>query len=72
MSKESYGVLVGLVKNADGETCIGIGMPNGPTIGVSVEHAAIIFNQIGELLDSVGYFKEDKPDCREGERCTTH
>jgi hypothetical protein len=59
------GLLIGIVQQGD-QQLIGFSIPNGPTLVFTPEAADVILNQIGMILDSLGYFDDD-----EGEKCST-
>ena len=67
MSDKLGGVLVGLV--GDGErTGIGIAFAGGATTFMPIDVAGVLFNQLGDLLENVGYFN-DESDCGECTEC---
>lgn len=61
MSEEQrryYGVLLGIVQSEDRDNLIGMDV-NGQKIAMSVEHARLIWDQLGELIDILGGFEEE-------------
>jgi len=61
MSREMHGIMMGIV--GDGEKQgIAIGFAGGQTLAMSVDQAGFIFNQLGDLLDALGYFEDDEVD----------
>lgn len=62
------GVLLGIVQNEAGESFIGIAL-GGIKLAMPVEQAGVVFNQLGDLLDELGYFEDEEsptevPACR--------
>jgi hypothetical protein len=53
------GVVLGIVSDNENPDGIGIGVIGG-TMVMSVAQAAIVFDQLGNLLDVLGYFDEDE------------
>ena len=58
MSEKLIGILVGLV--GDGEnTGVGVAIVGGQTVLLPIPSAGVLFNQLGDLLEQVGFFKDD-------------
>lgn len=55
------GISVGLVQDGHGQFFIAFTVLGFPPIIVGVGYAAVIFNQIGDLLEEIGYFKDEEP-----------
>lgn len=55
------GISVGLVHDANGRPHIAFTILGFPPVIVGVGYAAVIFNQIGDLLEEIGYFKDEEP-----------
>ncbi len=53
------GVLTGFVYCTCGTPSIGMDI-NGSKIVLNADEAGIVFNQLGDLLDKLGYFDEDE------------
>lgn len=64
------GVLMGLIVCSHGELHIGIDV-DGAKVAMNIEHAGLVFQQLGDLLEQAGYFKEDEPEI-EGATCKIH
>lgn len=65
------GVLTGLMMTSDGKICIGLSFSGVTTHVVSVQHAGVLFNQLGDLLEAAGFF-EDEPPCAKEAKCKLH
>lgn len=65
-NKKFAGVTVGLVVSPDGEPHIGFTLGE-ERLAMSLDCANLLFNQIGDLLESQGYFDKDG-----GDRCQMH
>ena len=65
-SKKFAGITVGLVVAPDGEPHIGFTLGD-ERLAMSLDCANLLFNQIGDLLDSQGFF-----DQAEGDQCQMH
>lgn len=61
------GVLMGLIVCSHGELHIGIDI-DGTKITMDIEHAGLVFQQLGDLLETAGYFENDieseEPTCK--------
>lgn len=53
------GVMIGLMEDDQGRQGIGITIAPHPTIIVSIGYAGMLWGQIGDILDDVGYFDDD-------------
>ena len=62
MSAE-VGVLMGVVEVDGKEAKVGIGIIGQPSISLSIDQAGFIFGQLGDLLESLGYFECEDPSC---------
>lgn len=63
--RDGAGILVGLVV-VDGHEMIGVRMTTllgDAQLALNVDAAAVVFNQLGDLLDEFGYFDEEEPKC---------
>ena len=65
-SKKFAGITVGLVVSQDGEPHIGFTLGD-EKLAMNLDCANLLFNQIGDLLESQGYF-----DKAEGDQCQMH
>lgn len=70
--KPLSGVLMGIVADEAGTPFIGLDI-NGAKLAMSVPHAALVFDQLGDLLDTLGYFDdmEETVECPKKEGKTT-
>lgn len=60
MADEFFGVLVGVVTDANNNVGIAVSVPGGPTVLMSPERAALVGRAIEDALDYCGYFEDDK------------
>jgi hypothetical protein len=63
------GVLVGLIANEKGEPHVGLSFGE-EKIALNLECANLLFNQIGDILDSLGFF--DRAQAKDYVPCQTH
>ena len=63
------GVLVGLIVNEKGEPHVGLSFGE-ERIALNLECANLLFNQIGDILESLGFF--DRAHAKEDVPCQTH
>ena len=62
--KNANAVLAGLSRR-NGEVGIGLALVSGPSMAavmLTVDSAAVLFNQLGDLLDELGYFDEQEEE----------
>lgn len=53
------GVLMGIVVCSHGEPHIGISIGNDK-IAMNIDHAGMVFQQLGDLLETAGYFDDEE------------
>ena len=76
-NEEGYkGILMDIVTNEHGEAFVGINLGAERRL-FSVEQAACVYDMLGGLLESVGFFDdegdyEDEADDAEGAKCKMH
>lgn len=59
------GIMLGMLQGPNGEAAIGISIAGGKTLVISIPSAGELFSQLGDMLESVGYFEQacDCPNC---------
>jgi hypothetical protein len=52
------GMMMGVFRRKNGEPMVAFDL-NGMKVAFDIENTAMIFNQLGDLLDSLGYFGDE-------------
>lgn len=70
MSARPKGIMLGLMASPDGSPVIGINFSGEMTVVVDPDTAGLLFTQLADVLEHIGYFKDECDSC-EGESCAT-
>lgn len=54
------GIIMGVVDDDEGNPHVAIGALKQAPLVLTVEYAGMVFEQLGMLLDELGYFSEDE------------
>lgn len=65
------GVLMGIIHDNEGEPHIGIDV-DGAKVALTIDQAGELFNQLGDLLDTQGYFESENEAENEEVICKMH
>lgn len=57
-----FGILVGVMGGTDGQPLVGLSFGGTVVAAMSIDHAGLVFEQLGLLLENFGYF-DDEHDC---------
>ena len=63
---EEQGILIGLIVSKDDELKIGLNIIDMGVVALTLNHAALIANQLDLILDTVHYYDEPEEDDSHG------